>query len=67
MATITKLSLARRASRNRQTLNAVSDAIRAVTAKMQKAYETGHASKAIDLVDLTESLLAIADAIDSTN
>ena len=42
----------------------VADAIRSVTAKMQNAIRTGHASRMIDADDLIEALLAIADELD---
>lgn len=40
------------------------DAIREVTAKVQKAVEEGFRSRAIDADDLLEVLLAIADRLD---
>ncbi len=42
----------------------VADAIRTVTAKMQKAIDAGYASRGIDADDLIEALLAIADELD---
>jgi hypothetical protein len=42
----------------------LSDAIRKVTAIAQTAYDTGERSAAIDLHDLCEVLLAIADELD---
>ena len=40
------------------------DAIRIVTAKVQKAIDDGEASRQIDADDLIEILLSIADKID---
>lgn len=45
-------------------MNAVADAIRRVTAKVQKAIEEGFRSRAIDADDLVEVLLAVADELD---
>ena len=42
----------------------VADAIRTVTAQMQKALDTGRRSRHIDADDLIEALLAIADELD---
>lgn len=45
-------------------MNDVADAIRQVTAKVQKAIEEGFRSRAIDADDLVEVLLAIGDELD---
>lgn len=45
-------------------MNEVADAIRQVTAKVQKAIDEGFRSRAIDADDLAEVLLAIADELD---
>jgi len=45
-------------------MNDVADAIREVTAKVQKAIDEGFRSRAIDADDLIEVLLAIADKLD---
>jgi len=45
-------------------MNAVADAIRMVTAKVQQAIDEGYRSRAIDADDLVEVLLAIADELD---
>ena len=42
----------------------VSDAIREVTARVQRAIEEGYRSRQIDADDLVEVLLAIADELD---
>ncbi len=42
----------------------VADAIRAVTAQMQQALDTGRRSRNVDAYDLIEALLAIADTLD---
>ena len=42
----------------------VADAIRKVTATMQRRYDEGERSSQIDMWDLIEVLLAIADEID---
>ena len=42
----------------------VADAIRNVTAAAQRAYDDGERSAMIDLHDLVEVLLAVADEID---
>jgi hypothetical protein len=42
----------------------LADAIRKVTAKMQRAIDQGRRSRAIDADDLVEVLLAIADELD---
>jgi hypothetical protein len=42
----------------------VADAIRTVTAKVQRAVETGRRSRVIDADDLVEVLLAVADELD---
>jgi len=42
----------------------VADAIRKVTAVMQKRFENGEVSAVIDLHDLIEVLLTIADELD---
>jgi len=42
----------------------VADAIRTVTAQMQKALDTGRRSQNVDADDLIEALLAIADTLD---
>ena len=42
----------------------VADAIRKVTAAAQRAYDEGERSAMIDLHDLVEVLLAIADELD---
>ena len=42
----------------------VADAIRKVTAVMQRRYDEGERSAAIDLHDLVEVLLTIADELD---
>lgn len=42
----------------------IADAIRKVTAIMQHRYDEGEASSVIDLWDLIEVLLAIADELD---
>jgi hypothetical protein len=44
--------------------NPVADAIRTVTAKLQRAIDEGQRSRAIDADDLAEMLLAIADELD---
>ena len=45
-------------------MNQVADAIRAVTARMQRAIEIGERPNAIDADDLVEALLAVADQLD---
>ncbi len=45
-------------------MNEVPDAIRKVTATMQRRYDDGEVSAMIDLHDLIEVLLSIADEID---
>lgn len=45
-------------------MNDVADAIRQVTAKVQKAIDEGYRSRAIDADDLVEVLLAVADELD---
>ena len=45
--------------------DSVSDAIRAVTAKMQRNYKLGKCSLMVDLHDVIEMMLAIADRIDN--
>lgn len=45
-------------------MNQVSDAIRAVTARMQRAIDMGEHPNAIDADDLIEALLAVADELD---
>lgn len=42
----------------------VADAIREVTAAIQKAIDDGHRSRVIDAYDLVEVLLSIADRLD---
>jgi hypothetical protein len=42
----------------------ITDAIRNVTARVQRAIDDGHRSRAIDADDLVEVLLAIADELD---
>lgn len=44
----------------------VADAIRKVTAIAQRAYDDGERSAMIDLHDLVEVLLAVADELDAT-
>jgi hypothetical protein len=44
--------------------NAVADAIRVVTSKMQQAIDAGRHSRSIDADDLVDVLLAIADELD---
>ena len=45
-------------------MNQVADAIRAVTARMQRAIEMGERPHAIDADDLVEALLAVAFELD---
>ena len=45
-------------------MNEVADAIRNVTAAVQRAIDEGYRSRVIDADDLVEVLLAIADALD---
>jgi hypothetical protein len=42
----------------------VADAIRNVTAAVQKALDGGHRSRVVDAYDLVEVLLAVADELD---
>ncbi|MEX2187242.1 MAG: hypothetical protein WD875_10625 [Pirellulales bacterium] len=42
----------------------VADAIRSVTAKVQRAIDEGYRSRAIDADDLVEVLLAVAEELD---
>ena len=42
----------------------VADAMRRLAAKLQKQWDSGKRSSHIDLYDLTETLLAIADELD---
>jgi hypothetical protein len=44
--------------------NPVADAIRTVTAKLQRAIDQGRRSRAIDALDLVDVLLAITDELD---
>jgi hypothetical protein len=44
-------------------MTAIADAIRNVTAKVQRAIDDGFRSRAIDADDLVEVLLAIADKL----
>ena len=46
---------------------AVADAIRVVTAKMQKRIDSGKQARMIDADDLIDVLLAIADHLDPEN
>lgn len=43
--------------------SAVADALRSVTAKCQNAYADGHRSAQVDLDDVVEILLSVADEI----
>jgi hypothetical protein len=45
-------------------MHAIADAIRDVTAAIQRTIDDGSRSRAIDADDLVEALLAIADRID---
>jgi hypothetical protein len=45
-------------------MNEVANAIRKVTARMQRALDTGRRSRNIDADDLIEALLAVADELD---
>lgn len=45
-------------------MNRVANAIRAVTARMQRAIEVGERPNAIHADDLIEALLAVADELD---
>ncbi len=45
-------------------MHSVADAIRMVTATMQKELDTGRRSSRLDAHDLVDALLAIADALD---
>ncbi len=45
-------------------MNEIADAIRKVTAVMQRRYDEGERSSQIDIFDLIEVLLTIADEID---
>ncbi len=47
------------------TTHQLADAIRKVTAAVQKAIDDGHRSRMIDADDLVEVLLAIVDRLDS--
>lgn len=42
----------------------IADAMRRLAAKLQKQWDDGERSSTLDLDDLTETLLAIADEID---
>jgi len=46
-------------------MHTIVDAIRTVTAKVQRAIDAGHRSRAIDADDLVEILLSIADELNS--
>ncbi len=45
-------------------MHELSDAIRQVTAKVQREIDQGRRSRSIDAVDLVEVLLAIADQLE---